>query len=105
MICAQVKIINNKLYIWATGTKDVGDFSSPNKGNAMDICIGKFCSPLNSYNFKEVKGNPVFGGNPAFEAENDQIGGVFQELNYENYIYTFYHGKGRSGSKYTILMK
>ena len=105
MICAQVKVINNKLYLWVTGTKDVGDFSSPNKGNSMDICIGKFYAPLNSYNFKEAKGNPVFGGNPSFEAENDHVGAAFQEINYGNYIYTFYHGKGRAGKKYTILMK
>ncbi len=105
MLCAQVKLIDKKITLWATGTKDVGNYNNPNKGNAMDICIGKFSSQLTSQNFIEEDGNPVFGGNPTFSFENDHIGGAFQEVNYNNYLYTFYHGKGRSGKEYTILMK
>ncbi len=105
MLCAQVKIIKNKIHIWVTGTKEVGSYKSPNKGNAMDICIGKFEAPINSINFTEAKGNPTFGGNPTFAFENDHVGGVFQEIIYENYMYTFYHAKGRAGKEYTILMK
>lgn len=105
MLCAQVKIITNKIHIWVTGAKEVGNYRKPNKGNSMDICIGEFRSPMNSFKFTEVKGNPTFGGNPTFELENDHIGGVFQEIFYENYLYTFYHGKGRAGKEYTILMK
>ena len=105
LLCAQVKIVNKQVYLWATGTKEVGDFKNPNKGNALDVCIGKFHAPINSFDFIEDKGNPIFGGNPTFNFENDHIGGAFQELDYENYTYTFYHGKGRSGKEYTILIK
>lgn len=105
MLCAQVKIIKNQIHIWVTGTKEVGSYKSPNKGNAMDICIGKFQAPLNSLEFTEATGNPTFGGNPTFELENDHIGGVFQEVIYKKYMYTFYHGKGRKGKEYTVLMK
>ena len=83
MLCAQVKIIKNKIHIWVTGTKEVGSYQSPTKGNAMDICIGKFEAPTNSLEFTEAKGNPTFGGNPTFAFENDHIGGVFQEIIYD----------------------
>ncbi len=105
LLCAQVKIINNQIHLWATGTKNVGNYKNPNKGNPMDICIGKFYTPLYSNNFIEEAGNPIFGGNPTFDFENDHIGGIFQEITYENYTYTFYIGKGRSGKEYTILVK
>ena len=105
LLCAQVKIVNRQIHLWATGTKDVGNYKKPNKGNALDVCIGKFHAPLNPYSFTEDVGNPIFGGNPTFDFENDHIGGAFQEIDYENYTYTFYHGKGRSGKEYTILVK
>ncbi len=105
LLCAQVKIVNHQIHLWATGTKDVGNYKKPNKGNALDVCIGKFHTSLNPYSFTEDIGNPIFGGNPTFDFENDHIGGAFQEIDYENYTYTFYHGKGRSGKEYTILVK
>ena len=104
-LCAQVKIKDNQIHIWATGIKDVGDYSQPNKGNAMDECIGEFYSSTPGSGFIEAPGNPIFGGNPTFDFENDHIGGAFQELIHEGYKYTFYHGKGRTSKNYTILVK
>ena len=105
LLCAQAKIMNNQIHLWTTGIKNVGSYTNLNKGNPMDVCIGKFHAPLNSNNFIEEAGNPIFGGNPTFNFENDHIGGTFQEITHENYTYTFYHGKGRSGKEYTILVK
>lgn len=105
LLSAQIKIINNQIHIWATGIKDVGDFNNPNKGNAMDVCIGKFYKPIHEISFIEESGNPIFGGNPTFNFENDHIGGAFQEIEFEGYKFTFYHGKGRSSKNYTILLK
>lgn len=105
LLCAQVKVIDSQVHLWATGTKDVGDFDEPNKGNALDVCIGKFYDPVPKISFIEEEGNPIFGGNPTFDFENDHIGGAFQEVNFDGYKYTFYHGKGRSSKNYTILVK
>lgn len=104
-ITAQVKIKNDTIWLWATGIKEVGDFDNLNKGNVLDQCIGKFYSPKDSIHFKESYGNPVFGGAPNHLKENDHIGGSFQELYHDGYNYTFYHGKGRKGKDYTILIR
>ena len=104
-LCSQVKIKNDTLFLWATGAKEVGDYNNPNKGNPMDLCIGKFYTLLPILNFKECPGNPIFGGNPIFEFENDHIGASFQEIEIDDYITTYYHGKGTSGKNYTILIK
>ena len=71
----------------------------------MDICIGEFYAPLDSYKFTEAYGNPIFGGNPTFEFENDHVGKFFQKITFDNYLYTFYQGKGRKGKKHTILIR
>lgn len=104
-ICAQIKLKKDSITLWVTGAKDVGDYNNPNKGNVMDACIGKFTAHKDSLNFTELPGNPIFGGNPVFDFENDHIGGAFQELDFNNYTYTFYHGKGRSSKNYTILLR
>lgn len=104
-ICAQVTLKADSIILFVTGAKDVGDYSKPNKGNVMDAAIGKFIAHKDSLNFMELPGNPVFGGNPTFEFENDHIGGAFQELNHDGYTYTFYHGKGRSSKNYTLLIR
>lgn len=104
-LCAQVKIKNDTLFLWSTGAKDVGDYKNPNKGNAMDACIGKFYTLLPKIDFKECPGNPVFGGNPIFESENDHVGAAFQEIIIDGYKTTFYHAKGSSTRKYTIFVR
>lgn len=104
-LCAQVKLNQDTLMIWVTGAKNVGDYDSPNKGNAMDACIGKFFTVLPELNFKEFPGNPVFGGNPIYKVENDHIGAAFQEIDIDGYKTTFYHGKGISSKNYTLLIQ
>lgn len=104
-VCAQIALKRDSITLWITGAKDVGDYERPNKGNVMDACIGKFIAHKDSLIFSELQGNPIFGGNPVFDFENDHIGAAFQELNHEGYTYTFYHGKGRSSKNYTILLR
>lgn len=104
-LVSQVKLKSDSVIIWTTGAKPVGDYSHPNKGNALDLCIGKFIAHKDSLNFEELPGNPIFGGDPTFALENDHIGGSYQEIYFKNYLYRFYHGKNTTCKNYTILIK
>jgi hypothetical protein len=71
----------------------------------LDACIGKFFTILPEIEFKECSGNPIFGGDPTFDFENDHVGANFQEIEIDGYKTTFYHAIGTSGRNYTILLK
>ena len=102
-LTAQVKNINDTLFIWTTGTKTIKDKNRQyNKGNVLDIAIGKFYSIDNGKTFIESKGNPIWGGNPLLTSENDHVGASFQEIFHKDTIYTLYHSKGVDSSYYKI---
>lgn len=104
-LTAQVELHGDSIILWATGAKEVGELAKPNKGNPLDLCIGIFKAHKDSLLFHENPGNPVFGGNPTLDSENDHIGGAFQTIQFNNYNYTFYHGKGLNTNNYRILIR
>ena len=102
-LTAQVKLINDTIYLWATGTKTVKDLNKNlNKGNVQDIAIGKYYSIDGGNNYSEMKGNPIFGGNPLSASENDHVGAAFQEITLADTTYTFFHSKGVSKPYYKV---
>lgn len=102
-LTAQVKLINDTIFLWATGTKTVHDQNgSLNKGNVLDISIGKFFSINGGLSFQEIDGNPIFGGNPNSNTENDHIGGSYQEIKFQDSTFIFFHSKGVSIPNYKI---
>lgn len=105
-LTAQVKNINDTIFIWTTGTKIVKDNNRVyKKGNVLDIAIGKFYSLDGGNTFIEVKGNPIIGGCPNSASENDHIGACFQEIIYNNKIHTIYHSKGIDSAHYKIKIR
>jgi predicted GH43/DUF377 family glycosyl hydrolase len=105
-LTAQVKNINDTLFLWTTGTKTIKDEEGiKNKGNVLDIAIGKFYSLDSGNTFTESKGNPILGGNPILASEKDHIGASYQEINYRDTIFTLYHSKGIDSSNYKIKIR
>jgi predicted GH43/DUF377 family glycosyl hydrolase len=105
-LVAQVTIVNDTIVLWTTGIKNVKDQNEKlNKGNILDIAIGKFYSLDGGEHFIEAKGNPAIGGSPRLATENDHIGASFQEIILNDTIYTIYHGKGRNDANYKIKVR
>lgn len=102
-LTAQVKLSNDTIYLWVTGTKTVEDQNNEfNKGNVQDIAIGKYYSIDGANDFSEMTGNPIFGGNPLFSNENDHVGATFQEIFFVDSTYTFFHSKGVNSPYYKV---
>lgn len=99
---SQTKYANDTLWLWVTGVKDTKKGGIQNKGNVLDICIGKYFSIMPFASFTPMKGNPFFGGDPSLEEENDHIGASFQEIKRNDSTFYFYISKGTKEQNYKL---
>lgn len=105
-LVSNLEYVNDTLYIWCTGTKLTEGFPEKlNKGNVLDISIGKFYSIDEGNTFKACKGNPIFGGNVNSDLENDHIGAPLQVIKRNDSTFTFYHAKGIKNNQYTLMLE